>query len=75
MLRLSPASGHPIRAFGIVGWSGAGKTTLMKMLKGEEQPDEGTLRLGDSVKLVSIEQVMNSDGPSDGPVIASDGLR
>jgi energy-dependent translational throttle protein EttA len=28
----------------------------MKMLKGEEQPDEGTLRLGDSVKLVSIEQ-------------------
>ena len=47
----------------------------MKMLKGEEQPDEGTLRLGDSVKLVSIEQVMNSDGPSDGPVIASDGFR
>jgi ABC-type multidrug transport system ATPase subunit len=37
--------------------SGAGKTTLMKMLKGEEHPDGGSLRLGDSVKLVSIEQV------------------
>lgn len=32
MLRLSPASGHPIRAFGIVGWSGAGKTTLIEHL-------------------------------------------
>jgi molybdopterin-guanine dinucleotide biosynthesis protein B len=32
MLRLSPASGHPIRALGIVGWSGAGKTTLIEHL-------------------------------------------
>jgi len=32
MLQLSPASGHPIRAFGIVGWSGAGKTTLIEHL-------------------------------------------
>jgi len=41
---------------GVVGPNGAGKTTLMKMLKGEEHPDGGSLRLGDSVKLVSIEQ-------------------
>jgi len=41
---------------GVVGPNGAGKTTLIKMLKGEEAPDEGSLRLGDSVKLVSIEQ-------------------
>ena len=32
MLRLSPASGRPNRAFGIVGWSGAGKTTLIEHL-------------------------------------------
>eukprot|EP00900_Chrysochromulina_parva_P003995 jgi/Chrpa1/13597/Chrysochromulina_OHIO_Genome00014151-RA len=43
---------------GVVGPNGAGKTTLMKMLKGEEHPDGGSLRLGDSVKLVSIEQCL-----------------
>jgi len=32
MLRLSAASARPIRAFGIVGWSGAGKTTLIEQL-------------------------------------------
>uniref|UniRef100_A0A7S3EZX0 ABC transporter domain-containing protein n=1 Tax=Haptolina ericina TaxID=156174 RepID=A0A7S3EZX0_9EUKA len=41
---------------GIVGPNGAGKTTLIKMLKGEEAPDGGELSLGESVKLVSIEQ-------------------
>jgi len=41
---------------GIVGPNGAGKTTLIKMLKGEEEPDEGSLSLGDSVKMISIEQ-------------------
>ena len=41
---------------GIVGPNGAGKTTLIKMLKGEEAPDAGSLTLGESVKLVSIEQ-------------------
>ena len=41
---------------GVVGPNGAGKTTLIKMLKGEESPDEGTLELGDSVKMISIEQ-------------------
>jgi len=41
---------------GVIGPNGAGKTTLIKMLKGEETPDAGELTLGDSVKLVSIEQ-------------------
>jgi len=41
---------------GVVGPNGAGKTTLIKMLKGEEEPDAGSLKLGESVKLVSIEQ-------------------
>ncbi|KAL1523904.1 hypothetical protein AB1Y20_018823 [Prymnesium parvum] len=41
---------------GVVGPNGAGKTTLVKMLKGEESPDEGTLELGESVRLISIEQ-------------------
>merc|ERR1719506_136533 len=41
---------------GVIGPNGAGKTTLIKMLKGEEQPDAGSLTLGDSVKLISIEQ-------------------
>ena len=41
---------------GIVGPNGAGKTTLIKMLRGEESPDGGSLTLGESVKLVSIDQ-------------------
>jgi len=41
---------------GVVGPNGAGKTTLIKMFKGEEMPDSGELELGESVKLVSIEQ-------------------
>ena len=41
---------------GIVGPNGAGKTTLFKMLTGQDQPDEGTIRLGDTVKLGYIDQ-------------------
>jgi len=41
---------------GIVGPNGAGKTTLLRMLTGEEQPDNGSLELGDSVKLVVVDQ-------------------
>ena len=49
---------------GVVGPNGAGKTTLIKMLKGEEAPGGGELTLGDSVKLVSIEQTR--EGLTDG---------
>ncbi len=36
---------------GVIGPNGAGKTTLFKMIVGEEKPDAGTLRLGDTVQL------------------------
>ena len=37
---------------GVIGPNGAGKTTLFKMLTGAEKPDNGSIRLGDTVKLV-----------------------
>jgi ATP-binding cassette ChvD family protein len=41
---------------GVIGPNGAGKTTLMRMITGEEQPDEGTLKLGETVKLAYVDQ-------------------
>ena len=41
---------------GIIGPNGAGKTTLFRMITGKEQPDEGTLRLGETVKLAYVDQ-------------------
>jgi sulfate-transporting ATPase len=41
---------------GIIGPNGAGKTTLFRMLVGQEQPDSGELRLGDTVKLAYVDQ-------------------
>lgn len=41
---------------GIIGPNGAGKTTLFKMLLGIEQPDEGSIRIGDTVKLSYVDQ-------------------
>lgn len=41
---------------GIIGPNGAGKTTLFKMLTGQEEPDKGTVRLGDTVKLGYVDQ-------------------
>ncbi|ALS99220.1 energy-dependent translational throttle protein EttA [Lacimicrobium alkaliphilum] len=41
---------------GIIGPNGAGKSTLFRMLSGEEQPDSGTISLGDTVKLASVDQ-------------------
>lgn len=45
---------------GIVGANGAGKSTLFKMLSGAEQPDSGTIELGETVKLASVEQFRDS---------------
>ena len=42
---------------GIVGANGAGKTTLHKMIMGEEQPDAGTVRVGETVKLANVHQM------------------
>jgi sulfate-transporting ATPase len=41
---------------GVIGPNGAGKTTLMRMIVGDETPDEGTLKLGDTVKLAYVDQ-------------------
>ena len=41
---------------GIVGGNGAGKTTLFRMIVGEEQPDSGTLELGQTVGLAYVDQ-------------------
>ncbi|MFB9135855.1 energy-dependent translational throttle protein EttA [Vibrio olivae] len=45
---------------GIIGANGAGKSTLFKMLSGTEQPDSGSIELGDTVKLASVEQFRDS---------------
>ncbi len=41
---------------GVIGPNGAGKTTLFRMITGQEKPDSGAVRLGDTVKLAYVEQ-------------------
>ncbi len=41
---------------GIIGPNGAGKTTLFKMITGQEKPDKGTIRLGETVKVSYVDQ-------------------
>lgn len=41
---------------GIIGPNGAGKSTLFKMIIGQEDPDSGSIRLGDTVKLAYVDQ-------------------
>ncbi|KLU16997.1 ABC transporter ATP-binding protein [Xenorhabdus sp. GDc328] len=45
---------------GIIGPNGAGKSTLFRMLSGQEQPDSGSMTLGETVKLASVEQFRDS---------------
>jgi energy-dependent translational throttle protein EttA len=45
---------------GIIGPNGAGKSTLFRMITGQEQPDSGTITVGDTVKLASVEQFRDS---------------
>jgi len=42
---------------GVIGANGAGKTTLLRLLTGQEKPDAGTLRLGDTVKMAYVDQL------------------
>jgi energy-dependent translational throttle protein EttA len=41
---------------GVIGPNGAGKTTLFRLIIGAEKPDEGTLRVGDTVKIAHVDQ-------------------
>ncbi|HZS03900.1 MAG TPA: energy-dependent translational throttle protein EttA [Blastocatellia bacterium] len=41
---------------GIIGPNGAGKTTLFRMITGQEQPDGGTIRIGETVRLAYVDQ-------------------
>ena len=45
---------------GVIGPNGAGKTTLFRMIEGSEQPDSGSIRLGDTVQLASVDQSRDS---------------
>jgi sulfate-transporting ATPase len=48
---------------GVIGPNGAGKTTLMRMITGTEQPDAGTLKLGDTVQLAYVDQSRDALDP------------
>ncbi len=45
---------------GVIGPNGAGKTTLFKMITGKDEPDSGTLRVGETVKLGYVDQSRDS---------------
>jgi sulfate-transporting ATPase len=48
---------------GVIGPNGAGKTTLMRMITGQEQPDAGALRLGETVELAYVDQSRDALAP------------
>jgi sulfate-transporting ATPase len=52
---------------GIIGPNGAGKTTLFRMITGQDQPDKGTLTLGDTVKIAYVDQTRDAL-PADKPL-------
>jgi ATP-binding cassette ChvD family protein len=49
---------------GVIGPNGAGKTTLFRMITGQEQPDAGTLRLGETVQLGYVDQSRDALAPN-----------
>jgi sulfate-transporting ATPase len=49
---------------GVIGPNGAGKTTLFRMIAGEESPDSGALRVGDSVELAYVDQARTDLDPA-----------
>ena len=60
---------------GVIGPNGVGKTTLFKMIVGEEEPDSGTLRIGETVKISYVDQSRGGLDPSKNVwEVVSDGL-
>ena len=55
---------RPGSIVGIIGGNGAGKTTLFRMLTGQEKPDSGTIRVGDSVKVAYVDQNRDALDPN-----------
>ncbi len=53
----------PAAVVGIIGANGAGKTTLFRMITGAEEPDSGTIEIGDSVDLAYVDQSRDSLDP------------
>lgn len=47
---------------GVIGANGAGKTTLFRMIIGDEKPDSGELKIGDTVQLAYVDQSRTLDG-------------
>ncbi|MEN6620151.1 MAG: energy-dependent translational throttle protein EttA [Smithella sp.] len=68
---------------GVIGPNGAGKSTLFKMITGQEKPDSGTFRIGETVKLAYVDQSRDTLDPdktiwqmiSDGQEIIAIGSR
>jgi ATP-binding cassette ChvD family protein len=54
---------RPGSIVGVIGANGAGKTTLMRMLTGNEKPDAGSLRMGETVKLSYVDQSRDALDP------------
>jgi ATP-binding cassette ChvD family protein len=54
----------PAGIVGVVGPNGAGKTTLFRMVAGEEEPDDGALRIGDTVELAYVDQARSDLDPA-----------
>jgi ATPase subunit of ABC transporter with duplicated ATPase domains len=48
---------------GVIGPNGVGKTTLFKMIVGEEQPDSGSIRIGDTVRVSYVDQLRSGIDP------------
>ena len=48
---------------GIIGANGAGKSTLFRMISGAEQPDAGTIEVGETVQLASVDQFRDNMNP------------
>jgi ATP-binding cassette ChvD family protein len=53
----------PAGIVGIIGPNGAGKTTLFRMLVGEQQPDSGSIKIGDTVQLSYVDQSRDDLAP------------